>query len=148
MLGGALRPEEVHLRAEGEDEVVVGERLETLEPDFLRLEVDPGDRSLVDRRVLLVLHEVAKRVPDGGRLEQARRELVQERLERVVVVLVDEDDLDVCVLQLPRSADPGEAATENEDARPRVRACRKAHLGAAFQTPGEISTRITALSPG
>ena len=57
---------------------------------------------------------------DRGLLEQARRDLVQERLEGVVVVLVDEHDVDVALLQLLRRADPGEAAAEDEDARPRL----------------------------
>ena len=50
------------------------------------VEVDPGDRRLVDRRVVLVLDEVAQRVPHRRRLEQARGQLVQQRLEGVVVV--------------------------------------------------------------
>ena len=45
---------------------------------------------LVDPRVVLVVEEVAERVADGRLLEQARRHLVQQRLERVVVVLVHE----------------------------------------------------------
>ena len=53
---------------------------------------------------------------DGSRLEEAGRELVQQRLERVVVVLVDEHDVGVGVLQLHRGADPGEASAEDEDA--------------------------------
>ena len=117
VLVGALRPEEVHLRPEGEDEEVVGDGRETVEADFLRLEVDPGDRRLVDRGVVLVLDEVAERVPHGRRLEQACRQLVQQRLEGVVVVLVDENDVDVGLLQLVRGTDPGEAAAENEDPR-------------------------------
>jgi hypothetical protein len=36
----------------------------------------------------------------------------------VVVVPVDEHDVDVRVLQLPRRPDPGEASAEDEDARP------------------------------
>ena len=56
---------------------------------------------------------------DGGLLEQPCRDLVQERLEGVVVVLVDEHDVDVALVQLLRGADPGEAAAEDEDARPR-----------------------------
>jgi hypothetical protein len=35
----------------------------------------------------------------------------------VVVVLVDDHDVGVALLQLLRSADPGEAAAEDEDAR-------------------------------
>ena len=109
--------EEVDLRAEREDEVVVGQGRELVELDLARVEVDRGDRRLVDRGVVLVVEEVADRVADGRRLEQARRDLVQERLERVVVVLVDEHDVDVGLVQLVRGTDPGEAAAENEDPR-------------------------------
>ena len=43
---------------------------------------------------------------DRGRLEEPGRELVEERLERVVVVPVDEDDVGVGFLQLLCGADP------------------------------------------
>ena len=64
------------------------------------------------------MEEIAQRMPDGVRLEQARRHLVQERLEGVVVVLVDQHDVDVGLLQLPCGADTREAAAEDQDARP------------------------------
>ncbi len=51
VLRGPARAEEVHLRPEREHEEVVGDGRETVEADLLRREVDPGDRSLVDRRV-------------------------------------------------------------------------------------------------
>ena len=117
VLGSALRPEEVHLRPEGEHEEVVGDGREAVEADFLRLEIDPGDRRLVDRGVVLILDEIAERVSYRRRLEQPRRQLVKQRLEGVVVVLVYDDDVDVGVLQLPCGADPGEAAAENDDPR-------------------------------
>ena len=54
---------------------------------------------------------------DRRLLEQARGHLVEQRLEGVVVVLVDQHDVGVALLQLLRGADPGEAAAEDEDAR-------------------------------
>ena len=107
--------EEIDLRPEPEDEVVVGQRLELLERHLAGIQVDGRDQVLVDPRVVLVVEEVADRVADGRLLEQARRHLVQQRLERVVVVLVHDDDLDVALLQLLRSADSGEASAEDED---------------------------------
>src|SRR5262245_32174888 len=74
----------------------------------------------VEPRVALVVEEVADRMPDRGLLQEARRDLVQERLEGVVVVLVDEHDVDVGLLQLLGRADPAKAASEDEDARPRL----------------------------
>ena len=72
----------------------------------------------MDGDVGLLVEEVAQRVPHLGRLQQVGRELVEERLERVVVVLVDEDDVGVGVLQGPGRADAGEAAAEDDDTRP------------------------------
>ena len=57
---------------------------------------------------------------DGAGLEETRRELVEERLKGVVVVLVDEHDLRVGVLELTGRAHAGEAAAEDE--HPRTRA--------------------------
>jgi hypothetical protein len=117
VLGGALGPEERHLCAQREDEVVVRNRLETLESDLLRLQVHRGDGSRVDHGVVLVLHQIAERVPDRRRLEEARRELVEQRLEGVVVVPVDEHDVDVGAAEPAGGADAGEASSEHEDAR-------------------------------
>jgi hypothetical protein len=53
---------------------------------------------------------------DRRLLEEAGRELVEERLEGVVVVAVDHDDLGVGIFQLLRRPGPGEAAAEDENA--------------------------------
>ena len=151
VLGGPLGPEERDLCAEPEHEIVVGQGRHVRESHLACLEVDRGHRCLVDGDVLLVVvvDEVAERVTDGARLEEARRELVQERLEGVVVVLIDEDDVGVGLAQLERRAQPAEPAAEDEHARtvaarahraPPVscahttRSCRPALRGAAFTT--------------
>ena len=66
--------------------------------------------------LMVVVDEVAKGVTDGARLEKARRELVQERLEGVVVVPVDENDVCVGLLQAQRGAQPAEPSAEDDDA--------------------------------
>ena len=114
--GGA---EEVDLGAEPEHEVVVGQRLHLRELDLTAGEVDPGDRVHVDAGVLLIVEEVAQRVPDLRRLQQGGGDLVQERLKRVVVVLVDDYDVHVRLLQRARRTHAREAAAENQDARSR-----------------------------
>jgi hypothetical protein len=117
VLGGALGAEEVHLRAERQDQVVVGQRVEPVEADLPRVQVDRGDGGLVDDAVLLPPDQVAQRVPDGAGLEQSGRELVKQRLERVVVVPVHDHDVRVRLRELLRRADPGKAAAEDEHAR-------------------------------
>ena len=116
MFRRSLDTEEVHLGAESEDEVVVGQGLELAETDLARVEIDRRDRVLVNPRVRLLVNEIANRVADRRLLEQPRRHLVQERLEGVVVVLVDEDDVDIALLQLLHGADAREAAADDQDA--------------------------------
>ena len=78
----------------------------------------PVTLVLVDGGVRLLVEEPSQRMPDRRRLEQVGGDLVEERLERVVVVLVDEHHVGVGVLQLPSGAEAGETATEDQDARP------------------------------
>jgi hypothetical protein len=61
-----------------------------------------------------IVEQVAERVADRGRLEEVGRDLVQERLERVVVVLVDEQDVGVGVpsfLIAPTPPNPAPSTT-------------------------------------
>ena len=70
----------------------------------------------MDVPVLLAFDQVAERVTDRRRREETTHQLVEERLEGVVVVAVDEHDLGVRILQLLRCADSGKASSEDEDA--------------------------------
>ena len=114
--GGA---EEVDLGAEPEHEVVVGQRLHLRELDLTACEVDAGHGVDVDAGVLLVVEEVAQRVPHLCRLQQRGCDLVEQRLEGVVVVLVHDHDLHVRLLQRARRTHAREATAENQDARSR-----------------------------
>ena len=122
VLGRTLGPEEVDLGAEREHEDVVGEGRHLGELHLALLEVDRGHRRHVHRRVLLAVDEVAQRVAHRARLQEPGRELVEERLEGVVVVGVDQHDVRVGVLELLHRAEPAEAAAEHEDARAVARA--------------------------
>ena len=55
---------------------------------------------------------------DRGRLDQARCQLVEHGLETVVVVRVDEHDVRVRVLEVPRGPQTGEPAAEDDDPMP------------------------------
>jgi hypothetical protein len=113
---GAFDAEEVDLRAEPEDEVVVAVRLELLETHLPAVEVDLRDRVLVQRCVVLLVEEIPERMPNRRLLEEAGGDLVEERLERVVVVLVHDHDVHVALPQLLRGAHAAESASEDEDA--------------------------------
>ena len=118
MLGSALGSEEVDLRTERRHEVVVGERCHLGELHLALVQVDRRDSRLVNSDVRLLLKEVAQGMSDRCGFEQGGRDLVEERLEGVVVVLVDEHDVDVGVLQLPCGAESRKASPEDQDARP------------------------------
>jgi hypothetical protein len=95
--------------------------------------------------VVLVLHQVAERVPHGRRLEKAGRELVEERLEGVVVVPVDEHDVDVRAPERAGCADAGEASSEHEDAGT-GRAARLAHLWRMARFASFVTRRLRIFS--
>ena len=114
VLGCALRSEEVDPGPERQDEIVVRERCHLREANLALGQIDGADRVLVHHHVRLLVEQVAQRVPDVGRLEQGGRDLVQERLERAVVALVDQHDLRARVLELARGADAGEPSAEDE----------------------------------
>jgi hypothetical protein len=116
----AVGAEEVDFRAEREHQVVVGQGLDLGKLHRPLVEIDSCHRRLVNRGVVLVVHEVPKRVADARRLEQAGRELVQQRLKRVVVVVIDQHHVGVRLLQLLRRADAGEAAAQDHDPRTSV----------------------------
>ena len=61
------------------------------------------------------MQQLADRVADLGGAELVGGDLVQERLEGVVVVLVDDGKLDGGVAELLRGADASEAGTEDDD---------------------------------
>ena len=71
----------------------------------------------MDANVVLVVEEIADRMPDRRLLEQPGRDLVEQGLEGVVIVRVDEHDVDVALPKLLGGADPREAATQDENAR-------------------------------
>ena len=118
MLRRSLGPEEGHARAESDDEVVVVERVDLVKLHSALLKVDFGRSGNLDARVRLLVEEIAERMADRRLLEQARRHLVQERLERVEVVPVDDRDVDVSVLQVPRRTNAAEAAAKDQNLWP------------------------------
>jgi hypothetical protein len=54
---------------------------------------------------------------NGSALEQVGSDLIEQRLEGVVVVLVDQHDLGIGLLERPRSSDSRKTSPENEYAR-------------------------------
>jgi hypothetical protein len=78
------------------------------------LQVDLLDLPEHDVHVLLAAEDPADRERDVRRGQRGRRHLVQQRLEQVVVVLVDEDHVDRAAVQLLHQVDPGEPGTDHD----------------------------------
>ena len=106
----ALRAEEVRLRTGGEDERIRRPVLPTRRPDGLRGRVDRRDLGEFHVHVLVLGEHAPQRVGDVARCQLRGGDLVEQRLELVVVVAVDQRDADVVVVgqrcAQPRPANP------------------------------------------
>ena len=104
-------------RAGGHDEVVVGDRLSVVERHAARRGVDVGDFGLQHRQPAgadLIAQHVADRAGHRRRGEPRGRDLVQQRLEQVVVGAIEQRDVDVVLGQCAHRLQPAEAAADDE----------------------------------
>src|SRR5690606_1094146 len=123
-LAGTWRMEEVGLRASGEDEVVAFEDRAVGKGRARWFHVG-RDGLRPDRRDTLLTSEhlgvIERDVPTG---EFGGGDLVEQRLELLVTVLIDQGHLDAVLLgEEARARDAGEAATNDHD----VVAVRRLH---------------------
>ena len=98
------------------DQVVVVD-VAALDEHALLLDLDALDRTHEDGGVALPPEELAYRRRDVRRRQRRRRDLVEQRLEQVMVALVDEGDANAGDVQPPRRGQPGEPRPENDDVR-------------------------------
>ena len=105
--------------AGGDEQAVVGRdalAAEHRRGDGARLEVDVGDGAEHDPGVLLAGEHLARARGDLALGEDARRHLVEQRLEEVVRGRGDEGDLDVlAALERLRAEEASEARTDDDD---------------------------------
>ena len=80
--------------------------------------VDTDHLVQQDGDVLLVPKNGANGLGDIGRRQRCRRDLVQKRLEQVVVVTIDDRDVGWRPRQCTRSFEPAKAGADNDDMRP------------------------------
>ncbi len=86
--------------------------------------------------MLLPAEDVAQRHRDVPRRQGSRGHLIAERLEQVVVVAVDQDDLRAGVTQRLDRLEPAEAAADHDNAVP---GCRVVHRIKPTQSGSERS---------
>ena len=119
---GDLRPlvvAEVGVRgARRDDQRVVREFLDVVgdHPHRALLEVDVVDDAEQHPHVLLPAEHRAQGGRDLPGRQHPGRDLIQQRLEQVLVVLVDQRDLDGLVLERLDGAHAAEAAADDDDA--------------------------------
>ena len=107
------------LRAGRDDELVEGDA-PSLGDDLLAADVDAGDFGEHHRRIGLPAEDLADRRGDVGGRETGRRNLIEKRLEQMVVVAVDHDEVDRRLPKRFRRGEAGEARSDDDDARART----------------------------
>ena len=117
VVGGARGVEVVRLRPHGEDEVVAGVRAAVGAADGPGRRIDVGHLGHLHVDRLVLAEDAAERPGDIARRELRRGHLVEHRLERVVVVLVDQRDGHVGLGERLGAAHAGEAAAHHHHRR-------------------------------
>ncbi len=111
-----VQPEEIRLAAGSEDQIVVCDRAGTrLEP--ARREIHAGHVEQAKIEVLLTAQNGACRFRDLLGFEARGRDLIEQRLEEVVVVAIDEHDLYRRATQRPGGIQPSESRADDDDGR-------------------------------
>ena len=128
---------EVRVRRAGrEDQEVVAE-LGPVEAQPPGLGIDGRHLAEQHARVPLAAQDAADRRRDLRRRQAGRRDLVQQRLERVVVLAVDEREIDVLAREPARRLEAGEAAADDDDVLARGHV---AHSTCADESPACVSS--------
>jgi len=105
------------LRAGGDDQVVVGQRRPRVHVHETSVEVDFLDGCPPEVDILVVLEDAPHGQGDVGGTQTGSRHLIQQRLEHVVVPLVDDGDVDRQVGQAGAGADAAETGPDHDDLR-------------------------------
>jgi hypothetical protein len=103
-------------RAGRDHEEVVGEHA-VIEGDPAVVDIDRRRRGEQDARVGLLGERRADRIGDVARVERRRRDLIEQRLEQVVVTAVDQRDVDRRAREGTRRGQAAEAAANDHDVR-------------------------------
>ncbi len=101
----AVHAEEVGGGPGGQDQVIVAQRA-GVGLHLAAVKVDAGDARHAEGDVRPVAHGGAHRVGNRLQLDAGGRDLIQQRLEQVVVVAVDEPHVEALVAQFPGSPQP------------------------------------------
>src|SRR5262245_3592250 len=114
------------LGAGGDDEMVV-ENAASLRDYLFARGIDPRDFRQDHLRVLLAPQDAADRRGDVSGRQPGGRDLIEQRLEEVIVVAIDDGDVERCSRQLLGRRQPAESRPDDHDARASARKLNGAH---------------------
>ena len=121
MFAHAWDAEEVRLGSRGHDQVVEVEPGAVLEHERMSRVVQPGRFPDPHAHVGLPTEDRPQRGADFFRREVAGADLVEQRLERVIVVAVHDCDVRVGAARRVSCVQPGEARPDDHDPRTHAR---------------------------
>ena len=137
----------VRLAAGRDDEIVVRQVRAVGECDVLLGEVEAGDLALAIAHVRHTTEHLPQRRRDLRRVQQAARDLVEQRREQVVVAGVDEQDVDGLVPQGFRALQSTEATTDDDDPGKRTHGAKRTRGRARYTScPADGPRRAPARS--
>ena len=114
---GSRNALDVRVETGREDQVVEGQPLPVREHELVPVEVGDHRSRQPDASVPLAAKQAADRVRNVLHVRHPARDLVDQRLEDVVVASVDEGHLDGGARELPRGLDAAHAAADDHHAR-------------------------------
>ena len=103
-------------RARREYEMIVTD-LAAIDRDRAPRCVDARHRSPQHANGVAVAKQSADRKGDVAGREAGRRDLIEERLEQVIVVAIDQCDVDRLILQVARASQAAEPGADDYDVR-------------------------------
>src|SRR5258707_2121051 len=98
-----------------EPQMIVGHRLAVTEREQARDRVDSGHGTKQDFDARIAPQHLADGFGDIAGRQRGRRDLVEQRLEQMIVAAVDQRCGDACGAQAARHFDAGKAAADNDD---------------------------------
>ena len=110
--------------AGGEHQRVIGQRIAVIEQHALSCRIDAADICEQRRHLLASAQQVADRPGDFRRRQRSGRDLVEQRLEQMMVAAVDQRDPDRRSGEAKGGLQPAETGADDHDVMGLFRRCR------------------------
>ena len=124
-IGDGLIAEVVVDTAACQDDIVIGKLVATGQAYDLTFEVHALDPGLPEAHVRRAAEDGSKRIGDIAWVQQPSGDLVQQRREQMVIVLVEEGHVDRSAIELASAGQAAEPGPHDDDLRLRHRSARE-----------------------